>query len=251
MTLATCGRSLPTPFAYFDPESLCLRTSQATFPWASTSSSPTLPRWGSMRNGQLFERQTWGPATSEPDSSSLLLTPTRGDGEGGGRKNPPPRGEGTKDGSGGLREQVRYLPTPISDPASSNGHALNLTKCLPTPTVGDSKSAANRTAGRSNPDSTHHDGVTLTDAVRMLPTPRTSDANGGGFMVTEAPTSERLLPTPTARDWKDGPPCAAVPVNGLLGREVWSLGASSSPPSDDMSEQSADQHPIPPTSEDG
>ena len=31
-----------------------------------------------------------------------------------------------------------------------------------------------------------------------------------------------LLPTPTARDWKDGAPDPdAVPVNGLLGRAVW------------------------------
>lgn len=32
-----------------------------------------------------------------------------------------------------------------------------------------------------------------------------------------------MLPTPTARDWKDGPPVDAVEVNGLLGRTVWSL----------------------------
>lgn len=31
------------------------------------------------------------------------------------------------------------------------------------------------------------------------------------------------LPTPTSRDWKDGPPCANVPDNALLGRVVHQL----------------------------
>jgi hypothetical protein len=49
---------------------------------------------------------------------------------------------------------------------------------LPTPTAGDSRAARNKTAGRS-PDSQHHDGITLTDALWM-----------------------GMLPTPTQRDWK-------------------------------------------------
>lgn len=53
-------------------------------------------------------------------------------------------------------------------------------RLMPTPMAGDAKSAANRTAGRSDPDSKHHDGVTLTDAVRMLPTPLARDGGGRG-----------------------------------------------------------------------
>ncbi len=30
--------------------------------------------------------------------------------------------------------------------------------------------------------------------------------------------------TPTTRDWKDGPECQNVPINALLGREVWLAG---------------------------
>ncbi len=41
--------------------------------------------------------------------------------------------------------------------------------------------------------------------------------------ATAAPACSSSLPTPTARDWKDGAPCAAVEVNGLLGRAVWAL----------------------------
>jgi DNA (cytosine-5)-methyltransferase 1 len=52
---------------------------------------------------------------------------------------------------------------------------------LPTPTVGDSKAARNSTANRaSEPPTGVHAGDTLTDAVSLLPTPRSSDANGGG-----------------------------------------------------------------------
>ena len=67
---------------------------------------------------------------------------------------------------------------------------------LPTPTMGDSKSACNATATRHNPESKHHAGTTLTDAARTWP-------------------------TPTSRDWKDGSYCPNVPVNSLLGRAVW------------------------------
>jgi hypothetical protein len=88
---------------------------------------------------------------------------------------------------------------------------------LPTPTVGDSASAANRTAGRSNPDSKHHDGTTLTDWVRLLPTPTVGDGEGGGVrtgLTWERATQSTgdggasrlrdvvgmLLPTPTTQD---------------------------------------------------
>lgn len=59
---------------------------------------------------------------------------------------------------------------------------------LPTPTVNDSRGGRNATAGRSNPDSQHHSGWTLSDVayagrigdVTLLPTPRASDGKHGG-----------------------------------------------------------------------
>ena len=61
--------------------------------------------------------------------------------------------------------------------------------------------------------------------VDLMPTPRTSDSNGAGAHGTGGPDLRtvvgQLLPTPTARDWKDGAPCANVPENALLGRAVW------------------------------
>lgn len=85
------------------------------------------------------------------------------------------------------------------DGANRTTHLAFIAALLPTPTVGDSKSTANRTAGRENPDSQHHDGVTL----RLLPTPRTSDANGGGQHGDGGPDLRTvLMPTPTSRDHK-------------------------------------------------
>lgn len=50
-------------------------------------------------------------------------------------------------------------------------------------------------------------------------TPRTDETESGYSL------EDRLIPTPTARDWKDGTAqsCANVPANGLLGRVVHKL----------------------------
>ena len=46
----------------------------------------------------------------------------------------------------------------------------------------------------------------------------------GGHQVHLHDMIEHLLPTPTARDWRDGEePPSAVPVNALLGRTIWHL----------------------------
>jgi len=49
---------------------------------------------------------------------------------------------------------------------------------LPTPTVADSRSSANATAGRTVP-LVGHAGRTLTDTARLLPTPRATDGQKG------------------------------------------------------------------------
>lgn len=78
---------------------------------------------------------------------------------------------------------------------------------MPTPTVADSRSAANVTAGRVI--LVDHRGRTLTDATRLLPTPRASDTGtpgrkaGAGF---RPPLSQVLLPTPRATDGTKGCP---------------------------------------------
>jgi DNA (cytosine-5)-methyltransferase 1 len=52
-------------------------------------------------------------------------------------------------------------------------------KLFPTPTAGDSKNAANKTAVRKD-GSNHHSGTTLVDYARMFPTPTATDGKGAG-----------------------------------------------------------------------
>jgi len=88
--------------------------------------------------------------------------------------------------------------------------------------------------------------VTLTDAVvrtrlgtrpneRLFPTPEAADGSGGRISSEYGGTRpsgskraihlgtavDRLLPTPTGRDHKDGSQVDAVETNALLGRAVW------------------------------
>lgn len=79
-----------------------------------------------------------------PDAVALLPTPRATDGEKGG---PNQRGS-----SGDL-----MLPSAVMQMGS---------RLLPTPTVGDSAGARNSTANRSDPDSGHHSGTTLSDWAR-------------------------------------------------------------------------------------
>lgn len=83
---------------------------------------------------------------------------------------------------------------------------------LPTPMSNDAKGTRNETAGRTNPDSKHHSGTTLTDAIALLPTPRVrhGDNNPSGFR-RHSPGIEAvafhfpdLLPTPNASDSTGG-----------------------------------------------
>jgi hypothetical protein len=124
---------------------------------------------------------------------------------------------------GGSRHVL--LPTPTAASAGSNrspspGAArrpslpqlireqLTAGTLLPTPTVADSRSSANATAGRTKP-MVGHIGRTLTDATRLLPTPRASDTGTPGRRAGKGfrpPLSQVLLPTPRATDGAKGCP---------------------------------------------
>ena len=110
--------------------------------WSRFSS--TLPRSGSMRNGRLYERPTLVQRTAANDSSSLRLpTPTTRD------------WKGAADWSNRMRDGK---PRPMSDTTLPDAVAL-----LPTAVSSDAVGARNRTSVRANPNSKHHDGVTLND----------------------------------------------------------------------------------------
>jgi ParB/RepB/Spo0J family partition protein len=68
------GRSSPGSFAYFDPATCSLRTSQTSLFEEGTTFSGILPPSGSMRNGRLFRRRSLVPRTFAV-GCGLLPTP--------------------------------------------------------------------------------------------------------------------------------------------------------------------------------
>lgn len=80
-----------------------------------------------------------------------------------------------------------------SEKRLAGGHTLDLQDEVrlaswPTATVNDARNGRNRTAGRSDPNSAHHDGVTLCDAATLAgwPTPSAIGDTSGGGSVKEA-----------------------------------------------------------------
>lgn len=229
----TSGPTSPTPFAYYDPDESCWKTSQGTFPWDSATYSATWPRSGMTRGGAAFELPTPAPLTDGSACSSLLATPAAQ--EPGGtveahlqRKNRHDGANRTKPSHLSL-QVTQLLPTPAASNlygdmevedfealrerwkakhGNGNGHGTPLgiaVKSLPTPTAMDSAGSRNSTA-RRRPNSTGNPGDTLTDAV-----------------------------------WKQhgAPPWAKT--------NLLSIGVSTPPPSPDGNTPSADPHPTPPT----
>lgn len=189
------GGSGPTshvPFAFYDPDSCCWRTSQPFLDGECPPFSGTLPRSGSMRGGSLFALPMSVPLISALASSSRRGLPT-------------PRAQDWKaGGKDGLEEELRTLPTPRTTDANGAGShgqggpdLRTVVSLLPTPTVNDSRGGRNKTANRTDPASTHHDGTTLTDAIRLLPTP-TATPYGNNQSPTPGaavrPSLESLIP---------------------------------------------------------
>jgi hypothetical protein len=141
---------------------------------------------------------------------------------------------GTWPRAGMTRNGTAYPLQPLAPLTAATGSGSSR---IPTPTAGDAKSAANRTAGRSDPDSKHHSGTTLTDFTRMWPTPHGMPKEGQarnpgpsgnelGRAVNEA--ERQQWPTPTARDWKDTGDLTGIPENSIpprvvdrIEREAW------------------------------
>jgi hypothetical protein len=140
-TAPVSGPSSLGAFAYFDPGSCSLKTSQRSLFGGLTECSPILPNAGSMRSGQLYERPTLERPISGAESSSS-------------------------------RHDAAY-PTPMArdhkgpnQPGRQGGPGLpDLATTWPTPMKADA-SRASGTFARGNP--------TLSGAVHDWPTPTTS-----------------------------------------------------------------------------
>jgi len=136
----TCGLTSCEPFAKWDRDSSCWKTSEATSLWALTLSSLTLPAWGGLHDGELCEHPTPELATNELDCSSLP-TPNARDGKG--------SPSAAWSGQASLPRSVQTLATPRAqngEPRNQNIYARpldqpqnleNALALLPTPAVND------------------------------------------------------------------------------------------------------------------
>jgi hypothetical protein len=141
----------------------------------------------------------------------VLPTPCARDGKGPGH----PYGLPDLIEPGGSRNPLLPTPTAVTNGSHKSVSAKAIRRpgsAQPAgsllPTVADSRSSANATAGRSKP-MVGHIGHTLTDAARLLPTPRASHTGTPGRCAGEElrpPLSQVLLPTPRATDGEKGCP---------------------------------------------
>jgi hypothetical protein len=121
----------------------------------------------------------------------------------------------------------------------------------PTPTRLDSTSTANRTAGRSDPDSKHHDGVTLVDAIRMWPTPHGfngQDKDGGYGTGGEFEKFCKQWATPRSSDGAEGGPNQSWTAGGtpLPAQSVsWATPSASPWRSGDASDETMERNARP------
>jgi len=76
---AACGTTWPASLAKLDRATSSWRTAQLSLLGDLEEFSETWPRWGLMRNGECWERQTLVPRTNE-SASGLWPTPVKTDG---------------------------------------------------------------------------------------------------------------------------------------------------------------------------
>ena len=167
---AECGEKWRGSFVKYDPDTSLWRTHQCSLLGDLEPFSETWPQWGLMRNGECWEQTTLAQTIRGTESGSeqnKWATPTTMD------KLPP------KSAQALLKEATEARPN-RSKPANLRDQVSNMQN-WPTPNAWD---------GKRGPRSEEH-----------LKTKK-----GQVTLVTAVKQAERdkLLPTPNARDWKDG-----------------------------------------------
>ncbi|WP_348533234.1 hypothetical protein [Kitasatospora sp. MAA4] len=125
-----------------------------------------------------------------------------------------------------LRHTISLLPTPVTSDAQrtsatyGRGNPTLAGALLPTPTVSDSQATAN-----FRQDGTPYGegyGQTLTDATRLLPTPRATDGSHGGPNQRGSrgdltlPSAAARIGAPTPKRSRGGRASAGDPHPGQL-----------------------------------
>ena len=73
-----CGEKWPASLTKYDPASSSWKTAQLSLLGGLDEFSETWPKWGSMRNGECWERMTWAPRIAESVSGlwpAMMPTP--------------------------------------------------------------------------------------------------------------------------------------------------------------------------------
>ena len=130
-----CGKKWQGSFAKYDPSSCSWKTAQCSLIEDLTEFLQTWPTWGSMRNGECWERQTLGLNTTErefgllPDNEKFFHTPTTGSSGGSNSRKAmqkrgviwptptTPTGGGNAGGSGAHKNAIKngtYIPSSIN-----------------------------------------------------------------------------------------------------------------------------------------
>ncbi len=159
------GWKWPGSSVKYDPASASWKTRQCSLLGDSESFWETWPRWGTMRNGECWERQTWERRTNET-GSGLLPTPLATLGTNG--------GPNQRDSSGrpGLQMAAMMWPTPKASAAGPDFAKMD----------------------RSGT------GISLATAVAMFPTPTATNTKAvhmRGADKGKARQARSYLPTPT------------------------------------------------------
>ncbi len=211
------------------------KTHRCLFPVDLPESSVTLPKWGMMRGGLLWERMTSARPIGAKGFGSLLATPTAKANQlcPSMMKNPgcanlwptPRASEGAKQPNDANRDSPclswvvknpQMWPTPKASAAgpdfakmdrSATGISLQTAvRQWPTPQAHDAAKGDARRVGRFG---TKHGGRNLNDEVAMFPTPTVACATGGQTSRGGDRKNELLLtgfvkqfPTPKSRDGK-------------------------------------------------
>lgn len=232
---AIFGPSSPVSFAYFDPDTSCWKTSQATFLSDLEQYSETWPDSGTMRNGCVYERRISAPHTCE---SGSLLWPTTRSTSGGGNTSaypgapyrpalaqlasrwPTARSEdsescGNPDASDSLTGATRLWRTPDAPGSGGPRNRQDSVEAGHQFTIAEqaehwgTPSAHERT---HDPRQVDH-GVQLANQVDTWLTPHgmygtdhTGKTGRGGEFAKQANhwQAPEMFPTPQSRDWKSG-----------------------------------------------